>query len=150
MCRHRYTVRWRHTDEHCPNLVPNEKDRGRYKEGVVHARVNYNKTHHKEHWTLLHVWIDNYLDWLKVKEYPRIFVRYEDLLFQPLVVIQKVCDCAGGKYVGDRAFYFEDDNAKGEIGPHKGGSGMIKALEKYGSLNFRKNALKDKGDYNYA
>merc|ERR1719410_2237298 len=63
MCKHRYTVSWRHTAKHCPNLVPNEKDKGRYIDGVVHASVDYNKTHTIPHWTLLHVWINNYLDW---------------------------------------------------------------------------------------
>ena len=53
----------------------------------VHASVKYNKTHVIPHWSLLHIWMDNYNDWLKVKSYPRIFVRYEDLLFQPLVVL---------------------------------------------------------------
>ena len=90
------------------------------------------------------------MNWINVKSYPRIFVRYEDLLFQPLVVIQRVCECAGGKYVGDRAFYFEDDSAKGNGGAHKGGSGMVSALKKYGSMHFRKNVIRDEGDYNYA
>ena len=116
----------------------------------MHADVKYNKTHIIPHWSLLHIWLDNYNNWLKINAYPRVFVRYEDLLFKPLPVIQKICDCAGGKYVGDRAFYFEDDSAKGEVGSHKGGSGMVKALLKYGSMEFRKNVIKDKGDYGYA
>ena len=90
------------------------------------------------------------MNWLKVKSYPRIIVRYEDLLFQPLVVIQRICECAGGKYVGHRAFHFEDDSAKGDGGAHKGGSGMVSALKKYGNMEFRRNVIKDKGDYGYA
>ena len=39
MCKHPYGGRWRHTAEHCPNLVPNEKDKGKYVDGVV--RINY-------------------------------------------------------------------------------------------------------------
>lgn len=97
MCAHPYNGRWRHTAEHCPNLVPNENDKGRYKDGVVsnnylvsfsfpktlivvifilftfflptyyikvHATVKYDKTHVIPHESLLHIWVDNYNDWL--------------------------------------------------------------------------------------
>ena len=41
MCKHRYGARWRHTDEHCPNLIPNGKDKGRYKDGVVRITLTF-------------------------------------------------------------------------------------------------------------
>ena len=35
MCKHPYGASWRHTAKHCPNLVPNKKDKGKYIDGVV-------------------------------------------------------------------------------------------------------------------
>ena len=49
MCRHSYEARWRHTNDHCPNLVPNEFDKGREPgEGTMGLRVKFATKHFKD------------------------------------------------------------------------------------------------------
>ena len=93
MCRHAYTSRWPHTKKHCPNLIAtadeiedlpelrakylndNEKDSSH----LVPVRVKYQDTvyHHK---TLAHFWSEWYQQYIDA-DFPRIIVRFEDLLF---------------------------------------------------------------------
>merc|ERR1711983_112282 len=42
-------------------------------------------------------WNTYYKQWVNVSSFPRLIIRYEDLLFHPKKVIDKVCQCGGGK-----------------------------------------------------
>ena len=91
MCRHKYAVTggwWRHPK--CPMVTSDGK-----------VKVRWTKNNQSEFNTLLDFWNDWYREYLEV-ERPRIFVRYEDLLFDQETTLQSVCACAGGTLKQER------------------------------------------------
>jgi len=114
----------------CGRLV-GEKGGG----GGVSVTVPYAKGRVRyDNW--IDLWNTWYKDWMEVTSFPRIFVRYEDLIFHAEETIKTVCDCAGGEMKNEE-FRYREDSAKGEGGPHKGGNGFVNAVMKYGNETFR-------------
>jgi len=161
MCRHEYGAHWEHNQTvHCPNLVPNDGDRALWQADNV--TVDLTKTggipvtiHYKEfeinHDTLVGFWNDWYREYSQVK-WPRLLVRFEDLIFYPQQVTKTVCECAGGKLLEGRPFQFVVESAKRGIGQHgskKERTTYIDALVKYGTEKGRYNGY-DEADLEYA
>jgi len=137
MCRHPHAVQWRHTQEHCPNLVPNQAGLdglGSEKAIEVSIRYNGNKDGTTYHDSLADLWNDWYEAYFEA-DYPRLIVRYEDLLFYPEFIITKACQCAGGKIKSEN-FQFLTGSAKGGAA-HEGSSGLAEATVKYGKVDNR-------------
>jgi len=135
MCRHTYAANWLHNEEHCPNLVPLTKNELHHAKGAPTVPVNVrysdkNVTHHK---SLADLWNDWYSDWLDA-EFPRLVVRYEDLLFHAEAVVGQICTCGGGVLHG-KFTYIEDSAKLGSV--HKGSNGLVKALISYGNTTRR-------------
>ena len=132
MCRHQYAASWRRPDkEHCPNLVPTTpeeiellKDRKTFKVDIEYFPTNI--THHESLADLWNEWYGNWID----ASFPRLIVRFEDLLFHAELVVGKVCECAGGKFFDGPFQYIQDSAKKGSA--HKGSNGLVKAIMKYG------------------
>jgi hypothetical protein len=141
LCRQRYSTHWFHSSqEHCPNLVPNDIDRKWYNFTMAYGRRGVHSLFNDP-------WLrDNLLDtanftldssvvpvrvryksgtlyheslaavwneWYRESydaEYPRIIVRLEDLVFHAKEVVTKVCECFGGKM--DRDFLYVTKTAK--------------------------------------
>merc|ERR1712045_573471 len=105
MCRHSYQMNWYHSKEHCPNLIPNKYDVGHRgitkKSGPIRVNVRYNPEFIGHYETLVGVWNDWYGDYMGIYSYPRLIIRYEDLLFHLEEVITTVCECGGGKVYGN-------------------------------------------------
>jgi len=137
MCDHRYQMK---IAGQCPHLAKNKNE-------PIGVTVTYSKGIVR-HATLLDFWNDWYRDWMQISSYPRIVIRYEDLVFHAEEVIGKVCECAGGE-MRDGPFRHRDDSAKGEGGSHKGGSGFLKAVIKYGNETFRDGVLSNTIDRSY-
>lgn len=110
MCRHQYESRWIHPPKHCPNLVPNRYDRRR-KSGVgtITLKVKFATKHignepipdnknrtFVNYTSLVDMWNVWYKDWHDVS-FPRLMVRFEDLLFHAEDVVSQVCACGGGE-----------------------------------------------------
>lgn len=163
MCRHPYEARWRHDNRHCPNLVPNKFDRGRTPgEGSMGIKVKFatkrgypdpvpddptNKTF-VDYESLAHLWSEWYRDWYDA-DFPRLVVRFEDLMFHAEESISKVCDCIGGTMRPN--FRYVEDSAKGQGGPHMGSAGFLASLISYGNITLRnQDILKDGTDRAYA
>ncbi|KAL3822696.1 hypothetical protein ACHAXA_009578 [Cyclostephanos tholiformis] len=162
MCRHQYETRWVHRDGHCPNLVPNKYDRRR-KPGVGTIELNVkfatkhigdepmpdNKNKTFVHYTsLVDMWNVWYRDWHNVS-FPRLMVRFEDLLFHAEYVVSQVCACGGGTMTRD--FRYVEGSAKGQGGPHAGSAGFLASLVTYGNSTLRMTGiLTDKNDVEYA
>lgn len=107
-CKHSYAAHWNHTKENCPHLVREEiplhrnqqtkyLPRAMYK---VHVAYGYKRTDRKYHLhsSLVHFW----KEWIESFTapdfpFPRLIVRLEDIVYQPLKVLSKICQCAGGK-----------------------------------------------------
>lgn len=163
MCRHGYEARWWRTPQHCPNLVPNRYDkRGGYKigQGEVNVQVKFatqyigkepmpdptNRTF-VNYTSLVDMWNTWYGQWHDV-EFPRLMIRFEDLLFHAEETVTKICECGGGKM--NKKFRYMEDSAKGDGGPHKGSAGFLASLVTYGNSTLRmKDILKWEKDIEY-
>lgn len=142
MCRHEYGAHWPHGKAHCPNLVPTVNDyplmRSMHwnvsKVGSVPVDVHYAEFH-VVHDSLVGFWNNWYTEYAEV-QWPRLLVRFEDLIFFPKQVTKTVCECAGGELNPIRPFIFVTDSAKRGTGQHGKKSERttyIDALIKYGT-----------------
>ena len=179
MCRHGYTANWLHTTKHCPNLIPNHVDftyydslqlnddktafgldDGDYKDDdnpeanftkematiPVHVKYKSLTTHHT---SLAHMWNDWYGEYVEA-DFPRIFVRMEDLVFHARNVTETICKCVGGR-LWKRGFRYVTDSAKeGEINERQYETTMLDAMIRYGSaksLHRTQGMTKEDKDY---
>jgi len=155
MCRHSYVANWKHSEDHCPSLIPNEKDRLKFpsdmpEEGPIPLIVRYSAKDKVKHDSLLHLWNDYHRDYFEVTDYPRLIVRYEDFLTHPVEITTKVCECAGGVIKDPKNFNIKTESAKGNWGVHKGAQGLVSALKKYGNAEIRKSAFPDQNEVDFA
>mmetsp|Transcript_5754 Transcript_5754/g.8461 ORF Transcript_5754/g.8461 Transcript_5754/m.8461 type:complete len:180 (+) Transcript_5754:687-1226(+) len=125
MCRHPYTA---HTESRaCPGLL-RQTPRG---ETVV-SKVNVNYLpKFTTHDSYIGLWND-YNKLYDEATYPRLIVRYEDLLFHPDYVISEVCKCAGGRVLAEDERRYITDNAKAGQKIHEGASDLLSAVMRYG------------------
>ena len=160
LCRHPYSARWRHY-KICPNLVPNEFDKGRKPgEGTMGVIVRFATQHigdeplpDKNNKTFVNydsildfwnVWYKQYLD----ADFPRLMIRFEDLLFHAEETVSQVCECGGGTI--NPKFRYVEDSAKGQKGPHAGSAGFMASLVTYGNRTLRmEEILTTKWDVEY-
>ena len=125
MCRHGYTARWRHTKLNCPNL---------YRGNTVRAHFGAGDTHHA---TIAHMWNDWNGAYYNAT-YPRLLVRFEDVILFPKQLTRKICACVGGQLYPpkerDGIFHYVIDSAK--VGPGHGPgrhrNGLVDSFSKYG------------------
>jgi hypothetical protein len=133
MCKQGYGVRWDHNEKHCPNLIPNDFDRQRFKrlrhaESVPVWMGRSPKT--GPTWkSLTHYWNDWYESYLGV-DFPRLVIRFEDTLFHGKQVMDLVCQCGGAQQAASHFTYLVDE-AKWN---HKHAqNNMLSAMMKYGT-----------------
>ena len=144
MCRHEYSMKWIHTDKdseqpHCPNFVPNEIDvalNTTLKDAsAVPVRIEY-AAGTREHDSLIHHWNDYYSAYLRQDRFPRLMVRFEDLIFHPKRVTETVCECAGGEMkhaLDGKGFEYIVQSAKKGAMHGKERTGYVDAILRYGT-----------------
>eukprot|EP00797_Seminavis_robusta_P019290 Sro2910_g340100.2 (520) ;mRNA; f:4411-5971 len=49
------------------------------------------------HYSLVHLFNEWYREYFELRDYPHVFLRFEDLIYFPDKVVAHVCECAGGK-----------------------------------------------------
>lgn len=127
MCRHAYAMHWQKEKDHCPNLL--EEDGG-----LVPVRIDYAKFT-RTHASMVHHWNEWYQNYLQAP-WPRVLIRFEDLIFHPRNVTQTICECAGGE-LNDKPFQYIVDSAK--VGKAHGTekTGYVDAIAKYGKDRHR-------------
>ena len=157
MCRHKYAARWVDFKDHCPNLVPTnneEKEKIHGEESVtIDVRYPYGVTHHT---SMVDLWNTYYGDWIN-SDFPKVIVRFEDLLVHAEAVVEKICDCVGGTmepnnggFVIPGPFKYEQESAKTKGGKaHAGSNGLVSSLVKYGTMSNRIKSFKPE-DLEYA
>ena len=147
MCKHRYTAQWLHGPEHCPNLIPLEEvegfyhnksrndlkayfkgqgkkvlnvwQRAQYKHGVdktVPIKIIY-KNGAVHHQSLIDMWKEWYQEYWDA-DFPRIFIRLEDLVFHPEPVLKQICECVGGKFIGEGNLKLAGESPKDDQSSH--------------------------------
>jgi len=138
MCRHTYHANWLHTKLHCPNLIADKDDALKFKKLAygkkVPVNVHYSDENITHHESLVDLWNDYYREWYQEVSYPRVIVRFEDLLFRPQQIVREVCQCAGG--VMRDTFLMTAESAKTGVG-HIGSAGLIESVKRYGNSTKR-------------
>jgi hypothetical protein len=156
MCRHPYAADWVHEEDHCPNLLPNEYDyqllaideKEAAMNGVtMNVTVKYAEFS-RQHASLVEFWNDWYKAYAEAS-FPRLIVRFEDVVFHPKQITKTVCECAGGQLDPDRPFKFIVDSAKKGAAHGTEKTSYVDALIKYGTEEGRYEGF-DGDDLEYA
>jgi len=101
MCRHPYTAKWgsMQNTRSCPELKRGGEWNG------VDVRFGSGETHHQSLAHMYNDWYGHYYYEKLASEgtqrsieapFPRLIVRFEDIIFFPLEVTKQICNCAGG------------------------------------------------------
>eukprot|EP01083_Nonionella_stella_P240695 841211_1 len=147
MCRHAYAASWRHNPNHCPNLVASEgeeiRKRGLEKDvkgrNLFRVIVAFQKTEKYTYTSLVDLYNRWYRDYLEIKDFPRLMIRYEDLLLYHEEIVTKVCHCGGGTVINAmNGIHHDSSSAKPN---HKGSNGLTEAMIRYGSEDHRTDTM---------
>ena len=155
LCRHHYAALWKHTNKHCPNLVANNDDSFVNNGQIIPAIVKYTPTNVTTHTSIAAIWNDwnnNYVHYTNTREddtFPRLMIRFEDILFRTKETVTQVCNCAGGALYNEQKFKYITDSAKGSQIAHQGAQGLLQAILFYGNITNRKHGF-TKEDLDYA
>ena len=109
MCRNPYTASWegRSNSKTCPKLKKDSNNEW----NDVNVKFGAGQTHHKSLAHLFNDWYgeyfySNYSDTVSERNtsapFPRLLIRFEDIIFFPYEVTEAICKCAGGE-IGHRA-----------------------------------------------
>jgi len=130
MCRHTYSARWRHTEDNCPNLkLPNGK------KNPVNVKYKEEPVIYDSLPELYNTWYNDFLSQDKYGDFPRVFVRFEDLMFYGKNVTETLCRCGGGQPRADHGGDFYHVGASAKMGVNAHGSdktNLLQALIRYG------------------
>lgn len=147
LCRNSYTARWKHHKDHCPNLIPNDVDKDHHfvtdedhekdlKRNGIPISIDYNpNTSHYAHMAdAWNTWNGAYID----ADFPRLIIRFEDLLLHARAVITEICRCYGGTLVNETHIQYIATSAKKPEHGHSGAtSGFVEALLLYSNATNR-------------
>jgi hypothetical protein len=140
MCKHPYAAKWSH-DDRCPNLVHVNAS------GKSSVPVElYYPVGHTVWPSLVDFWSDWYNQYMKA-DYPRLIIRFEDLIFHQKQLVATVCECAGAVPKEDSFSYVVSEGKWGAA--HQKSSNLISAMIKYGSTKSRLASL-TREDLEYA
>lgn len=141
LCRNSYTARWKHHKKHCPNLIPNDVDKEHHyvrddnhekdlqQNGIpISIDYNPNTSHYANMADAWNTWNGAYMD----ADFPRLIIRFEDLLLHAKAVITEICRCYGGTLVNETHIQYIATSAKKPEHGHSGAtSGFVEALLLY-------------------
>ena len=128
MCKNSYTAKWNRGRRFaCPHLL-NPKTN---KPNPLNVKYGSYEDNFDSLAGLYNGWYEQY--WKDAK-YPRLIVRFEDLIFNARNVTTQICHCAGGIIRSDRPFFYIVKSAKEGPGHGKKSerTGMIEAWARYG------------------
>lgn len=144
MCAHQYATRWRHSEQHCPNLIPSESDRAQYKhlQDTFQVSVKFDGEHITSFTSLAHLWTEWYREYVDSTE-PFVLIRFEDMVLRPRVVLQQLADCV--ETTVKEPFRYQVASSK-DHGSH---TDLVKAILKTGDAQLRLHNLTS-ADLDYA
>lgn len=117
MCRKPYAARFKKL-ERCPSPVE-----------ATSTVVSFQRDRKLNYKSLLHLWGQWNRAYIEVK-IPHLVVRYEDVLFNPVETVSKICACTGGAM--SSSFKNLSKQAKSGKGHGDGGNDRARALAMYG------------------
>lgn len=129
MCRKPYAAHFVNEQKlNCPSPVHASRTIVRWQE------------HDKKTWypyrSLIHLW-DTWNGAYLTMNTPRLIVRYEDLLFNPIKTMHQICSCIDAVPSGDSSFRMVTGSAKSGPGHGDGGSDRSTALATYADSHKR-------------
>lgn len=141
MCRHEYGLKWHHRPEHCPNLVPNEHDYSLYAFSGrnIPVRISWDQQSTTKWNSLAHLWSDWNGQYYRAKHFPKLIVRFEDLIFYPKQLVTQICTCGGG--TPSSKFLYVLDSAKFGPGHGTAKTSLASAMIRYGRSKRRTKGL---------
>jgi hypothetical protein len=111
MCRHPYIVKWEHSLVRCPNLISNGELDNKTIGKPTPAHISYPSNNSTFYFpSLAHIWSEYYRQYEKA-DYPRLLVKYEDMILHPKRLTAELCECVGGE-MNASAFSLIADNVK--------------------------------------
>ena len=148
MCRHAYAAEWYRVKEHCPNIIPTEDDKELFSElrneSMVPITIYYANNFEVHHASFPH-WYNEWYHLYLNATYPRIIVRFEDLLFYGQQVTETLCTCGGGVPREDRKFphfvHISDSAKLGTAAHGKHKTDLVGAMIKYGNDKHRLDSM---------
>jgi hypothetical protein len=139
---------------HDPWLVDNVMNTANFTHNMtvipVYVRYNLETTNHD---SLVHMWNDWYREYIEDADFPRLVVRFEDLLFFGKNVTETACKCAGGKlrWNDSRFVHISASAKKGTVhGPEHEKTGLVDALIRYSQKHQSTTKGMTKEDLEYA
>ena len=146
MCKHRYAAHWDSAKDHCPGLIATAEDKRNSRalgnNTTIPVSIAYSKKEnlYVNHDSLVHHWNEWYQLYFNAT-FPRVLVRFEDLLFYGKEVTETLCSCGGGVPREDRKFpHFVHVMESAKLGTHAHGkqkTNLVGALIKYGNHDHR-------------
>jgi len=141
MCKWNYDVKWEKApNNRCPNLIRIPQNRTTYKVNAKTHQTRFKKTDYYD--SLVDMWTKWYLQYFHA-DYPRIMIRFEDILYRQEDVIRKIRECIGMDT--SKPFIFQSESPKWHGNP----TDFITALRKYVTGSKRSRGLND-DDRRYA
>lgn len=131
MCKERYSAEWKKSHSRCPNLVASEEDKKRWEEIQVDKTrlrdkrnadenqttfqvvVYYDENDIVYHDSLVDLWNDWHRPyWENKLGYPRLMIRYEDMLLHAPKIVEKISQCSGIPVKKNHRFEYQKSTAK--------------------------------------
>ena len=100
MCESPYQVHWQREEGHCPNLVhlnSNATDTVSLHDNGIPVSIHWSPHYRRHYASLVHMWNDWYGEYYQA-DYPRLIVRFEDLLANASIVLEHIQQCAGADW----------------------------------------------------
>lgn len=138
MCKSPYQAHWKRRPKHCPNLVVDANDRSRLQSLVnetgetFRVKVIHDAEYKLFYDSLAHLWNEFYRPYYYETSYPRLIVRFEDLLWSAPTIMHHIAECMGTSLISD-VYQYQVKRAKG----HGSKSGLLEAIVKTGNLAMR-------------
>jgi hypothetical protein len=136
MCRHAYEAHWVHSKETCPHVWNEERGR------TSQVQVNYGHAM-EHHESLPAMWNDWYNAYVNV-EWPRVFVRMEDLIFYGKNITETLCQCGGGSPRQKRFKHIPSSAKLGTAQHGKDKTSLLSAIIRYGTDKGRLHGMTSK------
>jgi len=136
MCRNQYEVKFPRLKNRCPFFMLRNSQRTPKSNVVIRPPRFKRHKYVYRYKSLVDMWNTYYQEWIDAP-FPFLIARYEDLLFRPKEVVQKVCHCAGGKLRNDGFHHMQKSSKNHGKGAGTAENKMFTSAILYGTKEIR-------------
>ena len=146
MCKKGYSIHWQH-GKYCPNLIKEADKEEEDEHNTVFVRAAWDQLNKVKgadtYGSLADLWSEWYRDYFRA-EFPRLLVRFEDVVFRPEQVIRSIAKCVKIPLKNENYQYILKRSKW-----HGNPANLIQAMQRFGTENGRYGDLQD-NDLRYA